>query len=87
MPYYRKIAIFQTIALWNNAVSFNQNTLFPCIVRGIFSQKRSQLKTKIKFFKNFLTPFILSSYENPASKIEYYFRSKYAHSSNYRGGI
>jgi len=36
-------------------------------------------------FQNFLTYFPTSSYENPESRIEDFFRIKSAGSSNYRG--
>jgi hypothetical protein len=52
---------------------------------SIFDQKRGYLRAKIKFFKNFLTALTASSYENPESRIEDFFRIKSAGSSNYRG--
>ena len=57
------------------------------IFRQFFNQKRGYPLIKIRFFKIFLTALLTSSYENPESEIEDFFRIKSAGSSNYRGSV
>jgi len=62
--------------------------LIPASTHSLDKNYRSNptiAPTKIRKNKKFLTPFLASSYENQASRIEHFFRIKSEHSGNYRG--